>query len=100
MRYALKQAEMTALLNALDTTVLDLPEDVLALEDGITTLKAALDGSNCAAVLEGTAQDVLLPDALAVVVRCENVAAGGRGVLDAVRAGDETMADDARGNAY
>ncbi|MEE1621444.1 hypothetical protein ACQ3I4_13330 [Zafaria sp. Z1313] len=99
MKYELDVGGMRTLLNTLDTTVLDLPQDVVALEDAVAALKGALGGSRGAARTERLGEDVLGPDGLAVVVRCENAAAAGRGVLDAVVDGDERMADDARAKA-
>lgn len=99
MRYRLEQPAFNQLLRDADETVLNLPEHVVGLEGAVAELKMALDNTDCAGVVEACGADVLLPDARAAVVRCENVIGAGWGISEAVSTGDEQMADDARGNA-
>ncbi|GHD00275.1 hypothetical protein [Zhihengliuella salsuginis] len=99
MRYRLEQPGFNQLLRDADDVVLNLPEHVVGLEDAVADLKMALDNTDCSGSVETCGADVLLPDARATVVRCENVVGAGWGISEAVSAGDESMADDARGNA-
>ncbi|WP_102160162.1 hypothetical protein [Zhihengliuella halotolerans] len=99
MRYRLEQPAFNQLLRDCDDVVLNLPEHVVGLEDAIADLKIALDDTNCAGTVETCGASVLLPDARATVVRCENVIGAGWGISEAISNGDEQMADDARTNA-
>ncbi|WP_309080632.1 hypothetical protein [Zhihengliuella sp.] len=96
MRYRLDQPEFNNSLRSCDDVVLDLPAHVLAIEDAVADLKLALDGTDCGGTVETCGADVILPDARATVVRCENAVGAGWGVSVAIAEGDEDMADAAR----
>lgn len=99
VKYKLEQPGFNQLLRDCDAFVLNIPDRIVDLEDALADLKIALDNTDCSATVETFGVDVLLPDARSTMVRAENLIGAGWGISDAVKQGDEQMADDARGNA-